>query len=83
MITDNKHYQIIRIICSGNIKLAGGRFRAHPKDSNKTIVDYVLCLDLNAPNVPKVFLDGTISMLIIQDAESIRKQIDEMGFRAT
>ncbi|VBB34783.1 unnamed protein product [Acanthocheilonema viteae] len=62
----------------GHIILGGGRFRIHPKDSTKTIVDYVMCVDFKIPDIPKVIMDTTLSMLIIQDAESIRKQIEKL-----
>lgn len=58
--------------------LGGGRFRIHPKDSTKTIVDYVMCVDFKSPDIPKAIMDATLSMLIIQDAESIRKQIEKL-----
>ncbi|KAM3725348.1 Steroidogenic acute regulatory-like protein [Dirofilaria immitis] len=62
----------------GHIVLGGGRFRIHPKDSTKTIVDYVMCVDFKSPDVPKVIMDATLSMLIMQDAESIRQQIERL-----
>uniref|UniRef100_A0A0R3S3H3 START domain-containing protein n=1 Tax=Elaeophora elaphi TaxID=1147741 RepID=A0A0R3S3H3_9BILA len=62
----------------GHIVLGGGRFRIHPKDSTKTIVDYVMCVDFKSPDIPKTIMDATLSMLIIQDAESIRKQIEKL-----
>ncbi|EFO19293.2 hypothetical protein LOAG_09204 [Loa loa] len=67
----------------GHIILGGGRFRIHPKDSTKTIVDYVMCVDFKGPDIPKVIMDATLSMLIIQDAESIRKQIEKLRREAT
>ncbi|KAK6111326.1 START domain family protein [Brugia pahangi] len=62
----------------GHIILGGGRFRIHPKDSTKTIVDYVMCVDFKSPDIPSVITDATLSMLILQDAESIRKQIERL-----
>ncbi|VDM93452.1 unnamed protein product [Onchocerca ochengi] len=62
----------------GQIILGGGRFRIHPKDSTKTVVDYVMCVDFKSPDIPNVIMDATLSMLIMQDAESIRRQIERL-----
>ncbi|OZC07335.1 hypothetical protein X798_05645 [Onchocerca flexuosa] len=62
----------------GQIILGGGRFRIHPKDSTKTVVDYVMCVDFKSPDIPKVIMDATLSMLIMQDAESVRRQIERL-----
>ncbi|VDK29087.1 unnamed protein product [Gongylonema pulchrum] len=67
----------------GHVILAGGRFRIHPKDSTKTIVDYVMCVDFKGPDIPKVIMDATMSMLIMQDAEYTRKQIEKLKQEAT
>lgn len=58
--------------------LAGGRFRMHPKESTKTVVDYVMCIDFKGPDIPKAIMDTTIGMFIIQDADYTRKQIDRV-----
>uniref|UniRef100_A0A915PNU8 START domain-containing protein n=1 Tax=Setaria digitata TaxID=48799 RepID=A0A915PNU8_9BILA len=62
----------------GNLVLGGGRFRTHPKDSGKTIVDYVMCIDFKSTDIPAVIIDSTLSSLIMQDAESTRRQIAKL-----
>lgn len=67
----------------GEVILAGGRFRSNPKDCTRTLVDYVMCVDFRGPDVPKVLLDGTIGMFIMQDADYTRKQIAKLKKEAT
>lgn len=68
---------------SGEVVLAGGRFRMDPKDATKTIVDYVMCVDFKGPDIPKVIMDATIGMFIMQDADYTRKQIEKLKNEAT
>uniref|UniRef100_A0A0M3ITT0 START domain-containing protein n=2 Tax=Ascaris lumbricoides TaxID=6252 RepID=A0A0M3ITT0_ASCLU len=67
----------------GEVVLAGGRFRMDPKDATKTIVDYVMCVDFKGPDIPKVIMDATIGMFIMQDADYTRKQIEKLKNEAT
>ncbi|KAL3981482.1 START domain family protein [Acanthocheilonema viteae] len=62
----------------GHVILAGGRFRVCPKDSAKTEVDYVVCVDFKEKNIPKIIMDAALSTLITQDAEYTRKQIAKL-----
>ncbi|VDM25664.1 unnamed protein product [Toxocara canis] len=67
----------------GDVVLAGGRFRMDPKDATKTIVDYVMCVDFKGPDIPKVIMDATIGMFIMQDADYTRKQIEKLKSETT
>lgn len=61
----------------GKLILGGGRFRVHPKDANKTIVDYLICLDFNGPDLTKPVVESTLSKFILQDAEWTREQVEK------
>lgn len=63
--------------CRGKLLLGGGRFRVHPKDQQKTIVDYLICLDFNGPDLTKPVVESTLSKFILQDAEWAREQIEK------
>ncbi|MFH4984370.1 hypothetical protein AB6A40_011079 [Gnathostoma spinigerum] len=66
----------------GKLILGGGRFRVHPEDTQKTVVDYLICLDFNGPDLTKPVVESTISKFILEDAELARKIIeDENGKR--
>ncbi|VDD97302.1 unnamed protein product [Enterobius vermicularis] len=67
----------------GEVVLAGGRFRMHPKDCTRTVVDYVMCVDFNGPDIPKMIMDATIGMFIMQDAQYTRRQIEKLKLEAT
>ncbi|VDO42193.1 Uncharacterized protein BM_BM9025 [Brugia malayi] len=62
----------------GNLLLGSGRFRIHPKDSQKTIVDYIICLDFNGPDLTKPVVESVLSKLILQDAEHAREAIEKL-----
>ncbi|VDM47531.1 unnamed protein product [Toxocara canis] len=61
----------------GNLILGGGRLRVHPKDPNKTIIDYLVCLDFNGPDLTKPVVESTLSKFILQDAEWAKEQIEK------
>ncbi|VDN02014.1 unnamed protein product [Thelazia callipaeda] len=67
----------------GHLVLGGGRFRIFPRDSTKTIVDYVMCVDFKGPDIPKLVIDNTMCTLILQDAEFTRKHIEKLKHEAT
>ncbi|EFO25586.1 hypothetical protein LOAG_02894 [Loa loa] len=62
----------------GNLLLGSGRFRIHPNDSQKTIVDYIICLDFNGPDLTKPVVESVLSKLILQDAEYAREAIEKL-----
>lgn len=83
----NKHYEIYlctafkNLIISyfrGKLLLGSGRFRIHPKDPQKTIVDYIICLDFNGPDLTKPVVESILSKLILQDAEYAREVIEKL-----
>ncbi|VDN05598.1 unnamed protein product, partial [Thelazia callipaeda] len=59
------------------ILLGGGRFRIHPQDSQKSIIDFLICLDYSSIDLTKSVLESTISKHILQDTEWIRKDIEK------
>uniref|UniRef100_A0A0R3RZT6 START domain-containing protein n=1 Tax=Elaeophora elaphi TaxID=1147741 RepID=A0A0R3RZT6_9BILA len=62
----------------GTLLLGSGRFRIHPKDPQKTIVDYIICLNFNGPDLTKPVVESVLSKLILQDAEYARETVEEM-----
>lgn len=60
----------------GKLILGGGRFRVHPKDANKTLLDYLICLDFNGPDLTKPVVESTLSKFILQDADWAREEIE-------
>ncbi|VBB26617.1 unnamed protein product [Acanthocheilonema viteae] len=62
----------------GNLLLGSGRFRIHPEDPQKTIVDYIICLDFNGPNLTKPAAESILSKFILQDAEHAREAVEEL-----
>ncbi|VDO78698.1 unnamed protein product [Onchocerca flexuosa] len=62
----------------GNLLLGGGRFRIHPKDSQKTIVDYIICLDFNGSDLTKPMAESILSKLILQDAEQAHEETNKL-----
>uniref|UniRef100_A0A915PRD0 START domain-containing protein n=1 Tax=Setaria digitata TaxID=48799 RepID=A0A915PRD0_9BILA len=61
----------------GKLLLGGGRFRVHPEDPQKTIVDYIICLDMSAPDITKSVVEKLLSKFILEDAERVRQEIEK------
>ncbi|VDK73457.1 unnamed protein product [Onchocerca ochengi] len=62
----------------GNLLLGGGRFRIHPSDSQKTIVDYIICLDFGGSDLTKPVAESILSKLILQDVEYAHEEINKL-----
>lgn len=65
----------------GNLLLGGGRFQIHPDDPEKTIVDYIVCLEFNGSDLAKPVLESVLSKMILQDAEFLREITEELKVR--
>ena len=42
-----------------------------------------MCVDFNGPDIPKMIMDATIGMFIMQDAQYTRRQIEKLKLEAT
>ncbi|VDD87935.1 unnamed protein product [Enterobius vermicularis] len=61
----------------GKLILGGGRFRVHPENPQQTIVDYMISLDFNGPDLTKPIVESTISKFILQDAQWAKEHIEK------
>ncbi|CAI4231606.1 unnamed protein product [Auanema sp. JU1783] len=61
----------------GFVNVCSGRFRPHPQDANKTILTYLVCVDLKDKLMPKAVISSGIAEMTIKDASYALKFIEE------
>uniref|UniRef100_A0A915BRJ7 START domain-containing protein n=2 Tax=Parascaris univalens TaxID=6257 RepID=A0A915BRJ7_PARUN len=58
----------------GNLCIGAGRFMPKESDPNATVIDYILCVDLNG-FIPKTIVNQVMARMMLNDLASTKKHI--------